>query len=72
MEICGLHSLMMGGGMVFCEIIHPIAVTKTPKNMKLALVDAIMDPIKMHVNGFGAFLFDGVIGNATGHAVVSL
>jgi len=58
--------------MVFCEIICLIAIAGTPKNMKLALVDAIMDPIKMHVNGFGAFLFDSVIGDATGRAVIGL
>jgi len=40
--------------------------------MKLSLSYAITDPIKMHVNGFGAFLFDSVIGDATGHAVVCL
>jgi hypothetical protein len=30
----------------------------------LALGDAIIYPVEAHVNGFGAALFDGVIGDA--------
>ncbi len=58
--------------MVLCEVIGWIAVFGTPKNVKLTLAYMVADPIKVHLNGFGTFMFDGVIGNATGHAIVSL
>jgi hypothetical protein len=38
----------------------------------LALEDLVTNPIETHVHGFGAFLFDIVVGNAGGSAVVSL
>ena len=65
---------MMGGWMVFGEIISFVGTAFAPKNLKLFLSDAdmIMDPIKMHINCFGAFLFDGVIGDATCSTVISL
>jgi len=72
MEICWAHCLMMGGGMVFGEVISMVGAARAPKNVELALADPGVDPIKMHVNGFGLLLFHGVIGNAAGGAVVSL
>ena len=66
------HGLMMGGGVVFGEIVCPIAVAGSPKNVKMTLSYSVTDPIEAHVDGFGSFLLYGVIGNATGCAVVSL
>jgi hypothetical protein len=39
---------------------------------KLALGDSVPDPIKTHINGFGAALFDGAVCNAGGTGVVGL
>jgi len=58
--------------MVFGKIIGMVGTARSPKNVKLALLDMILDPIKMHVDGFGLLLFHGVIGNAAGGTVVSL
>jgi len=58
--------------MVLCEVSGPIADTGLPKNVELALSHLVAYPIKMHVDGFGALLLNGVVGNATGHAVVGL
>ena len=58
--------------MVFGEVICPIVVARSPKNMKMALSYLVTDPIEAHVDGFGSFLLYGVIGNATGRAVVGL
>jgi len=58
--------------MVFGEVIGTIGGAWTPKNVELALADPITDPIKPHVDGFGPFLFHGVIGDAAGGTVVSL
>jgi hypothetical protein len=38
----------------------------------LELLDAVMDPIESHVLGFGATLFDGVVGYSIGAFVVRL
>jgi len=60
MEIGQVDSLMMGGRVM------------PPEDVKLALALVIVDPIEMHVNGFQAFLFDGVIYYAAGHVIVHL
>ncbi len=67
-----MHSLMMGCGVMFGEIIGPIGDPRFPENMKLALMGAITKPVKSHVHGFGALLFDRVIDNPTGDVVVGL
>ena len=36
----------------------------------MATTGAILNPIKAHVNGFGYFLFDGVIGKTCGSGFV--
>ena len=58
--------------MVFCKIISTIEAAFLPVDMKLALADAIADPIEAHVDCLRSFLFDGVIGDAAGSAIVSL
>ncbi len=73
MEIlCWLDSLMMGGGMVFCEIVCVVGTAWLPENVKLALPDLVPDPIELQVDGLGLFLFYSVIGNANSSDVVSL
>ena len=57
---------------MFGEVICPIQMALVPKNVKLPLPHMVANPIEMHVNGFGAFLFDGIIGDARGCAVVGL
>ncbi len=54
------------------EVVCPIGGTRAPENVELALVPAIPKPIEMHVNSFGVFLFDSVIGNPAGSVVVGL
>ena len=58
--------------MVLGEVIGPISDARSPKNVELALAHPVAYPIKPHVDGFGALLFNGVIGNAAGCAVVGL
>jgi hypothetical protein len=36
------------------------------------LLDTILDPLEVHINGFGAALFDGVIDNSRGAQIISL
>ena len=63
---------MMRRCMVFGEIVSQVNATATPINEKLTLTNAIANPVKTHVDGFGSPLFDGVVGDATGGAIVGL
>jgi hypothetical protein len=63
---------MMGCGMVIGKVVGEIVFTGTPMNYKLALLDSVADPVKSHVNGFGATLFDCLIGDASGACIVGL
>ena len=58
--------------MVFGEIIGAVKSAFFPVYKKLSLANAIVNPIEMHVDGFGSFLLDGVIGNAVGGTVIGL
>jgi hypothetical protein len=48
----------MGRGMVFGKVVGEIVFTSTPMNYELALLDSVTHPVKSHVYGFGATLFD--------------
>jgi len=63
---------MMGRWVMLAEIIGAVEAAFTPVDVKLALADAIANPVKAHVNCFRTFLFDCVIGNTGGSTVVSL
>ena len=49
---------------MFREIIGIIITALLPINQEFTVLDAIADPVKAHVNGFGSPLLDGGIGNA--------
>ena len=54
------------------EIIGIVVDALSPVDEELAVLDAIFDPVEMHVDGFGATLFYFVIGDAGGNGIVSL
>ena len=58
--------------MMFREVISLVENAFFPIDEELFLADAVAGPIKSHVDGFGAFLLNGVIGDAGGCAVVRL
>jgi len=62
----------MHGWMMLSEVICMIGVSGLPENVKLSLSYLVSDPIKLHVNCLGSFLFECVIGNSTSCAVVCL
>jgi hypothetical protein len=72
MQVGGANGFMMGGWMMLGEVVSSVRAAFSPIDEKLSLSDAVSYPIKTHVHGFGPFLFDAVVGNAGGSAVVSL
>ena len=56
---------MMYRCMVFGEIVGQIDAAFAPIYEKLVLSDAIANPVKTHINGFGSALFHGIVGDTT-------
>ena len=61
---------MMGSRMVLSKIIGFVENAFAPNNVKLVLSHAISCPIVSHVDGFGSFLLDRVVGDAGSRTVV--
>ena len=51
-KVLGAHALVMGCGMMFCEVVCKFFTSRSPKDMKMVLVNAIAYPVETHVNGF--------------------
>ena len=58
--------------MMFCMIITSVVVAGFPIYFELALSTSVTDPIETHIDGLGAFLFDGVRGEYYGGGVVQM
>ncbi len=71
-KMAGMHLVVMGWRVMFGEVIGQINSATAPVDKELALGDMVLDPVKVHANGFGARLFDSVIDNAGGIGVASL
>ena len=56
------HSAVVGGCVMFGEVICEIEVSRCPIHVELVLFDAIPYPIEMHIDGAGALLGDSVVG----------
>ena len=65
------HFAVLGGCVMFGEVIHKVLVCGGPVYMVLLLVDAITDRIETHVDCTGSSLGDGVIGEANGSGVIN-
>jgi len=57
---------------VLGKIICPIGGTWAPKDVELALLLAVTEPIEVHVHSLGMLLLDSAIGNPAGVVVVGL
>ena len=61
------HVFVVRSWMVFGDIVGEfVAFSRDPENCELTLFDSVADPVKSHVNGFGAFVFDGAVGESDG------
>jgi len=72
MEVDGTHLIVVGSGVMFCEVIPFVVFSGFPIYSELPLCNAVADPAKSHVNGFGVFLFYGVIDDSFCTGVVCL
>ena len=62
----------MRRGMMLGEVVGEVVAAFAPMDDVLVLDDAVFDPIKTHVHGFGAALLDCVIDDAQCARIVSL
>ena len=58
--------------MVFCEVVCKVFGSFSPVDKELSLFDAISDPVKTHVHGLGATLFDRFVADAGGACIIGL
>ena len=61
MQVCRPHEAVMSRRVIFCVIVVQIGYAWLPVDKELSAAGAVAYPVKVHVNGFGALLFDGVI-----------
>ena len=54
------------------ELVTKVSASRFPINEKLALLGAVLDPSEAHVDGFGYFLFDCVVGEAFSGGVLDV
>jgi len=70
-EIRGADGLVVVGWMVFCKVIRLVDLARRPVYVELLLSDAVTNPVKSHINSFGVFLLDGVVGKSITCTVVN-
>jgi hypothetical protein len=70
LDVDGASGTVVLIGVMFGKVVGSVGDAAAPIDNELALADAVADPIETHVHGFGPFLFDRVVGNAGGSAVV--
>ena len=66
------HESMMARRMMFGEVIREVGRAFLPIDMKLALGDSVLDPIKSHVDCLGSTLLDGFVGESFSEGIVRL
>ena len=55
------HDTVMGRRVVLGEIVTKVSAAGFPINEKLTLPGAVLDPIELHIDGFGSFFLYGAI-----------
>ena len=66
MQEIGSHFLVMMAGMVLGKIIGQVDLAGRPVDFELVLLGSVTDPVKSHINRFGAILFDCTVDNTVG------
>ena len=63
---------MVDRRVVLAVVVSQVATACPPVDVEHTLLCSILDPVKIHVNGFGSSLFHGTIGKAVGCGIVHL
>ena len=63
-EVQGSDAFVMGWRMMLCEVVGQVCGTWCPVDVELFLVHTVLDPEEAHVDGAGALLFYGILGDA--------
>jgi hypothetical protein len=63
-EIKRTESLVMGRGVVLCKVVTQVGVTGGAADIKLSLLDAVLDPVVAHIHSFGSFLENSFVCNS--------
>ena len=63
---------MEGGLVVFHPVVCMIGVSGVPVEFEFLLAFAVLEPVKMHVHGFGAFWLNFCINYTLCHDIVGL
>ena len=70
MEITVPHLLVVPWWMMLGEVVGHIDGSLSPDELKLALLDSVLNPIESHIEGFGEFLTHGRVEDAGGGRIV--
>jgi hypothetical protein len=60
LDVDGASGTMVLIGVMFGKVVGSVGDTAVPVDNELALADAVADPIKTHVHGFGSFLTESL------------
>jgi hypothetical protein len=55
-EIKRVELLVMGRGVVLCKVVTQVCVTRGPADVRLSLLNVVLDPVVVHVHILGSFL----------------
>ena len=69
MRVGAANSELVCFGVVLGEIVGEVGAATFPENDELALGNSILEPVELHVDCFGADLFDTFVGDAVGGGV---
>jgi hypothetical protein len=63
-EITWVESLVMGRGVVLRKVVTQVCVTGGPADVKVSLLNAVLDPVVEHVHSLVSFLEDSFVCNS--------
>ena len=63
---------MVAPGVMLGWEVRQVVPSRLPIDMEMSLFGPVSEPVEAHVHGFGSLLFDSVIDDPLGYAVVSL
>ena len=72
MKINWLHKNMVNWRMVVSCVVSKVSVSRSPEDKELFLINAIFDPVEVHIHILGSFNLDGGISETGGGGVIRL